>query len=258
MLKGKLVNLLGTLVIVYGEILSDLYAIKIMQMKTYRINLLIKKLCMLFFWVPIAACAQNNSDISHSQSFKEMENAKTAVASQKEDTATFAAGCFWCVEAQFQQLKGVDTVISGFTGGYVANPSYEQVCTGTTGHAEACNIVYNPSVISYDELLAAFFMAHDPTQLNRQGDDVGTQYRSAIFYRTKEQQEKANYYINKLNEEKVYDKAIVTKVEPLTTFYKAEGYHQDYYNKNGSQPYCQLVIRPKLDKFKKVFKDKLK
>jgi peptide-methionine (S)-S-oxide reductase len=258
MLKGKLVNLLGTLVIVYGEILSDLYAIKIIQMKTYRINLLIKKLCMLFFWVPIAACAQNNSDISHSQSFKEMENAKTAVASQKEDTATFAAGCFWCVEAQFQQLKGVDTVISGFTGGYVANPSYEQVCTGTTGHAEACNIVYNPSVISYDELLAAFFMAHDPTQLNRQGDDVGTQYRSAIFYRTKEQQEKANYYINKLNEEKVYDKAIVTKVEPLTAFYKAEGYHQDYYNKNGSQPYCQLVIRPKLDKFKKVFKDKLK
>ncbi|GAA0558836.1 peptide-methionine (S)-S-oxide reductase MsrA [Chitinophaga japonensis] len=186
-----------------------------------------------------------------------MEPAKENV-SGKRDTATFAAGCFWCVEAQFQQLEGVDTVISGFTGGTVANPSYKAVCTGTTGHAEACNIIYDPSRISYDELLAAFFTAHDPTQLNRQGNDVGTQYRSAIFYHNEAQKEKAGYYIKRLNEEHAYNRPIVTEVAPYTVFYKAEDYHQDYYNQNGDQPYCQLVIRPKLEKFKKVFKDKLK
>lgn len=212
--------------------------------------------------IPMVACGQNKTALQDAKSFQEMENAAPEAASaaptNKTDTATFAAGCFWCVEAQFQQLKGVDTVISGFTGGHVPNPSYEEVCTGITGHAEACNIVYDPTVISYDELLAAFFTAHDPTQLNRQGSDVGTQYRSAIFYRSPEQQKKANYYIKRLNEEKVYDNNIVTKVSPLTTFYKANGYHQDYYKNNGSQPYCQLVIKPKVEKFKKVFKDKLK
>lgn len=231
-------------------------------MKTYGVYKMIKKMFLVVCWIPVAACAQNKTDISHSKSFQEMESSKASMPTKAgvngEDTATFAAGCFWCVEAQFQQLKGVDTVISGFTGGQVANPSYEEVCTGTTGHAEACNIVYNPSVISYDELLAAFFMAHDPTQLNRQGNDEGTQYRSAIFYRTPQQAEKANYYIKRLNEEKVYTNPIVTEVEPLTTFYQAEGYHQDYYNNNGSQPYCQLVIKPEVEKFKKVFKDKLK
>lgn len=227
-------------------------------MKSIQINQLVKHLLIATLWLPIAACAQNKTDISHSKAFQAMESSKPLTTSSKTDTATFAAGCFWCVEAQFQQLKGVDTVISGFTGGTVPNPSYEQVCTGTTRHAEACNIVYEPAIISYDELLAAFFMAHDPTQLNRQGDDVGTQYRSAIFYRNTQQKDKANYYIKRLNEEKAYDQPIVTQVQPLTAFYKAEGYHQDYYNNNGSQPYCQLVIRPKLEKFKKVFKDKLK
>lgn len=173
------------------------------------------------------------------------------------DTATFAAGCFWCVEEQFKQLKGVISVTSGFTGGSVANPSYKLVCTGTTGHAEACNIVYDPSIISYDELLAAFFVAHDPTQLNRQGNDVGTQYRSAIFFHNDEQKKLVEYYIHKLDEEKAYPDKIVTEVSPYTVFYKAEDYHQDYYDNNMDQPYCRLVIKPKLDKFRKVFKEKL-
>lgn len=176
----------------------------------------------------------------------------------KLDTATFATGCFWCTEAKFQQLKGVKKVVSGFSGGHVANPSYEEVCTGTTGHAEACNIVYDPSVITFDELLAAFFVAHDPTQLNRQGNDVGTQYRSAIFYHGAAQKQKANYYISKLNAEKAYQSNIVTQVVPYVVFYKAENYHQNYFNQNGDQPYCKYVIQPELDKFKKVFKDKLK
>lgn len=176
----------------------------------------------------------------------------------QKDTATFAAGCFWCVESQFQQLEGVKKVVSGFTGGTVKNPGYRQVTTGKTGHAEACNIVYDPSVITYDELLEAFFVAHDPTQWNRQGNDVGTQYRSAIFYHDKSQKEKAEYYIRKLNEAKAYDKPIVTEVSPFTKFYKAEDYHQDYYNQNKSEPYCQYVIQPKLEKFRKVFKEKLK
>jgi peptide-methionine (S)-S-oxide reductase len=174
------------------------------------------------------------------------------------DTATFATGCFWCTEAKFQQLKGVKKVVSGFSGGHVANPSYEEVCTGKTGHAEACNIIYDPAKITYDELLEAFFVAHDPTQLNRQGNDVGTQYRSAIFYHNAAQKGKANYYISKLNAEKAYKSNIVTQVVPYTAFYKAEDYHQNYFNQNGSEPYCKYVIQPELDKFKKVFKDKLK
>lgn len=174
------------------------------------------------------------------------------------DTATFAAGCFWCVETQFKELKGVEQVISGFTGGTVPHPTYEEVCTGTTGHAEACNIIYDPKVISYDELLAAFFVAHDPTQLNKQGNDVGTQYRSAIFYHNAEQKQLAEFYIDKLNKEHAYPNPIVTQVQPFTVFYKAENYHQDYYNRNGNAPYCQYVIKPELERFRKVFKGKLK
>lgn len=210
-----------------------------------------KKSFLLFAILPFAACGQQSMQMNHSQKDNMMMG-------DKLDTATFAAGCFWCVEAQFKELKGVEKVISGFTGGTVANPSYEEVCTGTTGHAEACNIIYNPSVISYDELLKAFFVTHDPTQLDRQGDDIGTQYRSAIFYHNAQQKKIAEYYINKLNAEKVYPNPIVTQVQPFTVFYKAENYHQDYYSKNGSAPYCQLVIKPKLEKFEKVFKDKLK
>lgn len=176
----------------------------------------------------------------------------------KRETATFAAGCFWCIEAQFLQLKGVEHIESGFIGGHTDNPTYKEVCSGITGHAEACNITYDTSVISYDELLAAFFKAHDPTQLNRQGNDMGTQYRSAIFYHSPEQREKAEYYIKRLNDEHAYDSPIVTEVQPYSTFYKAEDYHQDYYNQNGEKGYCRMVIKPKLDKFKKVFADKLK
>lgn len=174
------------------------------------------------------------------------------------EVATFAAGCFWCVEAQYQQLDGVEKVESGYIGGHVENPTYKEVCTGTTGHAEACNIYYDPAKITYDELLAAFWVAHDPTQLNRQGNDVGTQYRSAIFYHNEEQRQKAEDYKRKLNQEKAYDNPVVTEISPYTKFYKAEDYHQDYYNQNGSQPYCVFVVKPKLDKFKKVFADKLK
>ncbi|WP_259070125.1 peptide-methionine (S)-S-oxide reductase MsrA [Mucilaginibacter sp. X4EP1] len=188
-------------------------------------------------------------------------HAKAAIhppKTKKLDTATFATGCFWCTEAKFKELRGVEKVTSGFAGGHVANPSYEEVCTGTTGHAEACNIVYDPAVITYDELLEAFFVAHDPTQLNRQGNDVGTQYRSAIFYHNADQKAKAKYYISKLNQEKVYKSDIVTQVVPYTIFYKAENYHQNYYSLNGDQPYCKYVIQPELEKFRKVFKDKLK
>jgi peptide-methionine (S)-S-oxide reductase len=174
------------------------------------------------------------------------------------DTATFAMGCFWCTEAKFQQLRGVKKVISGFSGGHVAHPSYAEVCTGNTGHAETCNIIYDPKVITYDELLEAFFVAHDPTQLNRQGNDVGTQYRSAIFYHNADQKNKANYYIAKLNTAKAYKSPIVTQVVPFKVFYKAEDYHQNYYNLNGNQPYCKYVIQPELEKFKAVFKNKLK
>lgn len=191
-------------------------------------------------------------------SFHPVPNMSESFNKVKKDTATFAAGCFWCVEAQFSQLKGVDTVVSGFSGGFVKNPTYEEVCTGKTGHAEACNIIYDPSMISYDELLAAFFTAHDPTQLNRQGNDVGTQYRSAIFYHNAMQKEKAEYYIKKLNEAKAYPHKIVTQVTAYTVFYKAVDYHQDFYNKNPEQQYCKYVIQPELEKFRKVFKGKLK
>lgn len=180
------------------------------------------------------------------------------LAKGKRDTATFAMGCFWCTQAQFQLLKGVIKVVSGYTGGQTVNPSYQQVSTGTTGHAEACNIVYDPEQITYDELLAAFFVAHDPTQLNRQGNDVGTQYRSAIFFRNASQKKKAEYYIGKLNDEKAYKIPIVTAVEPFTVFYMAEADEQDFYNRNPNQRYCQYVIQPEVEKFKKVFKDKIK
>ena len=179
-------------------------------------------------------------------------------ATVEKDTATFASGCFWCVEAKFSQLEGVLKVTSGYTGGHVKNPNYKKVLTGTTGHAEACNIIYDPSVISYDELLEAFFLSHDPTQLNRQGNDIGTQYRSAIFYHNDSQKEKAEYYIDKLTKQLIYSKPIVTEVEPFTKFYVAEDYHQEYYKNNPDQSYCRFVIQPELERFKEIFKDKLK
>lgn len=176
----------------------------------------------------------------------------------KTDTATFGTGCFWCTEAIFQRLDGVVKVVSGYSGGDVVNPSYEQVCTGTTGHAEVCQVIYDPSEISYDELLEVFWKTHDPTTLNRQGNDVGPQYRSVIFYHSNEQKEKAEHYKTELDKSGAWNKPIVTAIEPFKNFYSAEAYHHDYYNSNPGQMYCQYVIRPKIEKFEKVFKNKLK
>lgn len=173
-------------------------------------------------------------------------------------TATFGGGCFWCVEAVFEEVKGVHSVISGYAGGHKENPTYNEVCDGTTGHAEVCQIHYDPAVISYDQLLEIFWKTHDPTTLNRQGNDVGTQYRSVIYYHNDEQKQLAEGYKTKLDEAKIWTNPIITEIEPLTKFYPAENYHQDYYSQNGMQPYCAFVITPKLEKFRKVFKDKLK
>lgn len=218
---------------------------------------IVRCLVLLLLLSPIVACGRQQKNNGHSDGSNDTTMMKTATAN-KTAIATFAAGCFWCVEEQFKQLDGVENVTSGYTGGTVPNPSYKEVCTGTTGHAEACNIVYDPSKISYEQLLEAFFVAHDPTQLNRQGNDEGTQYRSAIFYHNAEQKELATYYIKRLNKEKAYNSTIVTQVVPYGTFYKAEDYHQDYYTNNMNAPYCQMVIKPKLDKFRKVFQEKLK
>lgn len=174
------------------------------------------------------------------------------------DTATFGTGCFWCTEAVFQRLKGVVKVISGYSGGNIPNPTYEQVCTGKTGYAEVCQIAYDPSVISYEELLKVFWKVHDPTSLNRQGNDVGTQYRSAIFYHDVDQKARAEKYKESLDASEAYPKPIVTTIEPFTLFYPAEDYHQNYFNNNSGQAYCHFVIQPKLDKFEAVFKSQLK
>jgi peptide-methionine (S)-S-oxide reductase len=193
-----------------------------------------------------------------STSSQAAQEQKGSMKSEKLDTATFGAGCFWCVEAVFQNLKGVQSIISGYSGGSVPNPTYKQVCDGTTGHAEACQIMYDPKEISYTELLEVFWKTHDPTTLNQQGNDVGTQYRSAIFYHNEEQRKLAEHYKKELDASGAFDAPIVTEIVPYKNFYKAEAYHQNYYNDNTMQPYCMFVIRPKVEKFKKVFKDKLK
>jgi len=186
-------------------------------------------------------------------------NKKTAIMDQKKnlDTATFGAGCFWCVEAIFSELKGVEEVVPGYCGGNVENPDYKLVCTGTTGHAEVCQIYYDPEQISYDELLEVFWTTHDPTTLNRQGNDVGTQYRSVIFYHNEDQKKSA--IESKANiATKIWDNPIVTEISPYKNFYLAEDYHQDYFANNPNQGYCRIVIEPKVLKFRKLFKDKLK
>jgi peptide-methionine (S)-S-oxide reductase len=177
---------------------------------------------------------------------------------QELDTATFGNGCFWCTEAIFQDIKGVVKVISGYSGGKIVNPTYKQICTGTTGHAEALQIIFNPALVSYSDLLQMFWYSHDPTTLNAQGNDVGTQYRSVVFYHNPEQKKEAEFYKKKLDEEKVFEKPIVTEITEFQKFYPAEDYHQNYYKENGAQPYCMYIIRPKLEKFKKVFGDKMK
>ena len=172
--------------------------------------------------------------------------------------ATFGSGCFWCTEAIFQNVDGVLKVESGYSGGKVKNPTYKEVCSGLTGHAEVIQLTYDPNVVSYDELLEIFWKTHDPTTLNRQGADVGTQYRSVIFYHDDIQRQLAESYKQKLDQSGAYDNPIVTEISPFTIFYKAEDYHQNYYNLNGNAPYCAFVIQPKLEKFKKVFAEKLK
>ena len=176
----------------------------------------------------------------------------------KTDTAIFAQGCFWCAEAVFQRLEGVISQKSGYTGGKTKNPTYKEVCTGLTGHAEAIEIIYDPTKITYEDLLKVFWETHDPTTLNRQGNDAGTQYRSAVYFMNEEQHKIAEAYKIQLNKSGVYKDPIVTEITKADVFYPAEDYHDDYFNQNGSQPYCQFVIRPKIDKFEHKFKDKLK
>lgn len=208
------------------------------------LKLLIPLLCLL-------SCANGNMNKPTTKQHMTYSDTLT------HDTATFGAGCFWCVETIFSQLKGVYKVESGYSGGTTDKPSYKQVCSGTTGHAEVCQILYNPQVISFDDLLEVFWQTHDPTTLNRQGADYGTQYRSAIFYHNDYQKERAEYFKKKLNDEGAFTNPIVTEITPFTKFYIAEDYHQDYFNVNGSDMYCTMVIKPKLEKFKKAFADKI-
>jgi peptide-methionine (S)-S-oxide reductase len=179
-------------------------------------------------------------------------------ATKRMEVATFAGGCFWCTEAVFSQLKGVEKVESGYSGGKLENPTYEQVSTGTTGHAEAVQITFDPDAISYKEMLEIFFSTHDPTTLNRQGPDVGTQYRSIIFYHNDEQKAIAEHVIKEMTEEKNFDAPIVTQIEPFKAFYEAEDYHRDYFKRHPEQQYCRLVIAPKIAKLQKLYMSKLK
>lgn len=206
-----------------------------------------------FLFFALISCAQKKTPS------KLNEHKKANMMHVNTDTATFANGCFWCTEAIFQDVKGVISVTSGYTAGHTKNPTYKEVCTGETGHAECLQIMYDPTVVSFDELLEIFWKTHDPTTLNRQGNDVGTQYRSGIYYHNEEQKQKAEHYKAELNKSSAFENAVVTEIKPFTVFYPAEDYHQEYFNNNENQnPYCTMVIRPKVDKFRKVFKDKLK
>ena len=172
--------------------------------------------------------------------------------------ATFGAGCFWCIEACYLDIQGVVEVYPGYCGGHTVNPTYEEICKGTTGHAEVARVRYDDEKVSFDELLEIFWFVHDPTQLNRQGHDIGTQYRSVIFYHDQEQEEKARYFKHKLDNEHVWEKPIVTEIIPVPMFYRAEQYHHDYFKNNPGNMYCQSVVRPKVEKFRKAFAEKLK
>jgi peptide-methionine (S)-S-oxide reductase len=194
----------------------------------------------------------NDSDMNSDPSMN------TANTNQEFDTATFGTGCFWCTEAVFEQLDGVEQVVSGYSGGHVKNPSYKEVCSGTTGHAEVCRIIYNAGIISYEELLDVFWHIHDPTTLNRQGNDVGPQYRSVIFYHNPMQRKIAGESRDKMNRSGIFKDQIVTEISPLRNFYEAEDYHQEYFANNPSQAYCSYVIAPKIKKFRAKYQDKLK
>ena len=207
---------------------------------------------MKIVWIVIISCITlSNQSILAKHTMVDQQ------AEIKFEKATFGAGCFWCVEAIFERVKGVSKVQSGYSGGHVKNPSYEEVCTGTTGHAEVCQITFDPNVISYIELLEIFWQTHDPTTLNRQGNDVGTQYRSAIFYHTAEQKRLAEEMKKRLNNEHIWADPIVTEIVAFDEFYPAEDYHEDYYSKNPSKPYCSFVITPKVKKFEKTFQEYL-
>ena len=217
---------------------------------------------MLFSLFAFASCNNAQSTTEN----KSMEENKTEQTSTKNkmntntnyEVATLGGGCYWCMEAVFQRLDGVIKVESGFSGGHVKNPSYREVCNGTTGHAEVIHITFDSTKVPFSEILKVFFTMHDPTTLNQQGNDIGTQYRSAIFYHNESQKNVSEKIIAELNAAKAYPTQIVTEVSKFDVFYKAEDYHQDYYNQNKTQGYCQYVIQPKIEKFEKVFKDRLK
>jgi len=207
-----------------------------------------------FFGALVMSCTAKEKPVAI-QEFKEPVKSNTTI---EMETATFAGGCFWCTEAIFLEIKGVEKVVSGYIGGTTENPTYRDICTGTTGHAEAIQITFNPEEVAYEDLLEVFFATHNPTTLNRQGADVGTQYRSEIFYHSLTQKQQAENYIALIEKEKLYEQPIVTKVSAATVFYPAEDYHQNYYNQNAEQGYCQMVIAPKLEKLRKYYKSKLK
>lgn len=218
-------------------------------------------LCLMVMLTSTMACSSKNG--SEEKQIMNKENKTIAENGDQSnptllDTATVGGGCFWCTEAQYQLLDGVQSVTSGYSGGHIKNPAYREVCTGRTGHAEVVQVVYDTTKLSYAEILEAFFTSHDPTQLNRQGNDVGTQYRSVIFYHNEEQRKIAEEIKQQLNKSGAYSDPVVTEISPFTAFYKAEEDHQNYFNENGEQPYCQFVVAPKVEKFKKVFKDRLK
>jgi peptide-methionine (S)-S-oxide reductase len=201
---------------------------------------------LLYLFISISACAQNNTNSKPNK-----------INMTNIETITLGSGCFWCTEAFFQRLKGVVKVTSGYSGGFVDNPTYEQVCDKTTGHAEVCQVLFDTTKISLDEILSVFWKTHDPTTLNQQGNDIGPQYRSVVFFHSKQQQDLAIKYIKELDAAKAWPNPIVTTVEAFEKFYAAENYHQNYYNNNKNQGYCRYVIGPKLEKFEKVFADKL-
>lgn len=204
------------------------------------------------------ACAQRHEEKVVPPPSRSSNTSSTTMSTQTLDTATLGGGCFWCIEAVYQRLDGVTSVVSGYSGGSVPNPTYKIVGQGNSGHAEVCQITFDRSKVSFSDVLHVFFSAHDPTTLNRQGNDVGTQYRSAIFYHDDEQKKVAEDYIAQLEAAKTWPDPIVTEISPFTVFYKAEDYHQNYFNQNGAQPYCAFVVRPKVEKFLKQFKDKVK
>ena len=209
---------------------------------------------MILLLITLASCKAETPQthiLTEDMSIKPEFTDTTAVA-------TFGAGCFWCVEAIFQDLNGVYSVESGYMGGEKKDPTYKEVCTGTTGHAEVCRIVYDPRLLTFKDLLEVFWQTHDPTTLNKQGNDAGTQYRSAIFYYSEEQKKEAEFYTSELDKSGAFSDPIVTTLEPVDTFYPAEEYHQNYFNQNGDQPYCSFVIKPKVEKFKKAFSSRLK